>query len=389
MAGGQGRVLVVGAGLAGAVAARELADAGWLVDVIDKRPHIAGNCFDLLDKNGVRFHSYGPHLLHTSNKRVVAWLSRFTEWLPYEHRVSAALPDGRVAPLPVNRRTIEFVTGTDLPDETAARDLLESIAVPIENPANAEEYLWSKIGIGMTELLFSRYTFKMWGLSLRQMDAAVVQRIPIRLDLEDRYFPKDIFQALPKDGYTKMFDRILGHDNISVRVNVPFEHGMLVGYGFVFLCMPIDEFFEFRLGRLPYRSIRFHHTQIEVATETTPTATVNYTDTSPITRTTYWHRLPGHWNGQNQATATSEEPCADHENGFERYYPVRTADGVPQQIYAKYAATAKAMPGFAFIGRCGTYQYLDMHQVVQQTLVTVRKWIARASGRAFDDTLTT
>lgn len=246
-------ILVIGAGLAGAVTARELADANWDVHVVDKRPHIAGNCYDETNSRGVRFHRYGPHLFHTSNQAVVRWLSRFTEWLPYDHRVSALLPDGRFAPFPINLDTVRMVTGRQAACEGTTSRFPSEAFFQVNDVVNAETYLQEQIGEELTELFFGRYTFKMWGKALREIDASVVKRVSVRLDHEDRYFPNDEFQALPKDGYTAMFSRILSHDKIVVSLGTEFTHEMLADYAFAFLSMPIDEFFAYKFSRLPYR----------------------------------------------------------------------------------------------------------------------------------------
>lgn len=369
-------VLVVGAGFAGAVVARELADAGYRVDVIDQRDHIGGNAFDFINEQGIRIHRYGPHLFHTSNQRVVKWLSQFTDWLPYEHRVSARLADGHFVPLPINRQTLETVFNKDLPDEASAHALLSELALPIANPLNAEEWLYSKIGKVLTELFFSPYTTKMWGLKLADMDASVVKRIPLRLGDENRYFPDDTFQAMPKQGYTATFERIFDHPNIRVTTSTTFEKRMSGHYDALFLSMPIDAFFDFEFGRLPYRSIRFHHDTIMREDVSSQTATVNFTDLEPFTRETYWHMLPGHATSDaTLITRTKEEPCADHDNDDERYYPVKAADGRFQKIYEQYRQRALEFPDITFIGRCGTYQYLDMHQVINQSLNLSYNWL--------------
>jgi UDP-galactopyranose mutase len=250
-------------------------------------------------------------------------------------------------------------------------------------PVNAREYLEARIGPAMAELVFGRYTRKMWAMSLDELDAAIVQRIQIRLDDEDRYFPDDSFQALPAEGYEALFARILAHKAITVRLETAFRHGMRPDYSHCFLSSPIDEFFEYRYGRLPYRSIRFHHALRHVAEIDAGTATVNFSDESPFTRATYWHMLPGHWIRRGTTVLyTKEEPCADHENAFERYYPVKDAGGRNDAIYRRYAALAAEDPGITFIGRCGTYQYLDMHQVINQSLVTAQQWlVARATAQ--------
>jgi UDP-galactopyranose mutase len=371
-------ILVVGAGFAGAVVARVLAEAGYTVDVIDKRPHVAGNAYDEIDAQGVRLHRYGPHLFHTSNERVVAWLSRFTAWTPYEHRVTARLPSGAHAPLPINRHTLETVFGRPIRDAAEAQALLAERAESYGRaPANAEEYLRANLGRELTELFFAPYTAKMWGLELAEMDSAVVKRIPIRFDDEDRYFPNDTFQALPTDGYTALISRILDHPRITVTTGCAFERGMMRERAFSFLCCPIDEFYAFRFGPLPYRSIRFHHEPVHRIAATGLSATVNYTDRSPFTRSTWWHHLAGHdLRGGDHVTRTTEEPCDYRENAMERYYPVKTADGRYDARYRAYQALADADDSLEFIGRCGTYQYLDMHQVVNQTRAIAERWLA-------------
>ena len=378
------RILVVGAGLAGATYARELAEAGWRIDVIDRRPHIAGNAFDLVDETGVRRHAYGPHLFHTSNRRVVAWLKRFASFLPYEHRVSAFVPAiGQCVPLPVNRTTLNAVFGQSLATPDAARDFLARLAVPCNAPLNAAEYLHSRIGRELSDLLFRPYTRKMWGLDLEDMAASVVQRLPIRYDDEDRYFPGDSFQGLPKDGYTAMVRRILDHPGIRVSTGTEFARAMLSDCVVCFNSMAIDEYFDYALGPLPYRSIRFHHRREPLGYALGKTVQVNFTDNGPYTREDDWSRLPGHAVRVSDAkTITAEEPCADIENGMERYYPMKTSDAAPEALYRRYLALARREPKVRFIGRCGTYRYLDMDQVVNQSLQGVHAWLASASRPA-------
>jgi UDP-galactopyranose mutase len=375
-------VLVVGAGLAGLVVARRLAEQDYRVTVIDKRDHVAGNAFDEV-KAGVRVHRYGPHLFHTSNMAVVDWLSRFTEWTPYEHRVTARLEDGRAVPLPINRRTLEALSGEDLADAGQAEAYLASVAETIADPQNARDYLYSKIGRQLTELFFGRYTRKMWGHDLSEMSASVIKRIPIRYDDETRYFPNDTFQALPTRGYTQLALNILDHPNIETRTGVAFEKSMLAQYEHGFLSLPIDEYYDNVLGPLPYRSIRFHHASVaryEVGMET---PTVNFTDEGPRTRKTAWHMLPDHdVAGDGTVIVTSEEPCDYTENDLERYYPVNTADGRYRKRYEDYAALAAKEDGITFIGRCGTYQYLDMHQVINQTQILMDRWLAARADAA-------
>ncbi len=249
------------------------------------------------------------------------------------------------------------------------------MAEPIETPRNAAEYLNARIGRTLTDLFFRPYTRKMWALDLEDMDEAVVRRIPLRHDHEDRYFPNDRFQLLPRDGYTAIFEAILSHPRIRVRLGTTFERGVERGYGHCFNSMPIDEFFGFAHGELPYRSIRFGH-RTEAPAPDRPWSVTNFTDTGPYTRETTWHALPHHLREDTgRRTVTREEPCDYKSNNLERYYPVKTADGRFQAIYRTYKAMADALPNMDFIGRCGTYQYLDMDQVINQSLASSERWL--------------
>jgi UDP-galactopyranose mutase len=369
------RILVVGAGFAGAVHARELAEAGFEVDVIDQRGHIGGNAYDQVCATGQRVHQYGPHLFHTNNEAVVQWIERFGAFVPYQHRVQALLPDGSRVPLPVNRATINTVFGVHLADAAAVRDFLARIAEPHQAQTNAAEHLNATIGKLLTDLFFRPYTRKMWALELEDMDASVVQRIPIRFDDEDRYFPDDRFQMLPRDGYAHLFETILDHPRIAVTLHQTFDATLLAGYAHCFNSMPIDEFYASRFGPLPYRSIRFEHTCRPVPSQPPAAATLNFTDDGPVTRETDWSALSGQPRPiEAMTTVTRETPCDYLANDRERYYPVKTSDGRFQAVYARYKALADATEGISFIGRCGTYQYLDMHQVINQSLAQVRAW---------------
>jgi UDP-galactopyranose mutase len=367
-------LLIVGAGFAGAVHARTLADDGHRVTVIDRRPHLAGNAFDEVDANGVRIHRYGPHLFHTNSSTVIGWIRRFARWLPYRHRVRAELPDGRRVPLPINLDTLSAVFGQRLQDADDANALLARLAVPIAEPRNAGEYLRSRIGDVLTDLFFRPYTRKMWAMELEQLDASVVRRIPLRVDREDAYFPGDRFQALPAGGYAGMFGRILDHPRIAVHLATPYANGMERDHAHCFNSMAIDEWFGYRFGELPYRSIRFEHRTVG-AVPAQDWSVTNFTDDGRHTRETAWHVLPGHRVEETgRTTLTREEPCAARDNGRERYYPVKTADGAPLAAYRRYREAARGIANMTFIGRCGTYQYLDMDQVISQSLARARRW---------------
>lgn len=368
-------ILVVGAGFAGAVVARELADTGrYRVKVIDRRDHIAGNAYDPIDgKTGNRFHQYGPHIFHTNSEEIVNYLSRFTAWLPYQHQVQAYVDAVGCLPLPLNMDSLEMLFGCELHSEAEMRRFLAQRSSPIEKPANAEEYLLSNFGEEITELFFSRYTRKMWDLSLQQLPVSVVSRLPIRFDRSPNYFNDD-FQMMPADGYLALFERMLDHNNIEVGLNVEFEQQMERHYDHVFNSMAIDAYFDECFGPLPYRSIIFEHSYSSLIEHAVPT--VNFTDNGRYTRQTKWSLYPGCDLGV-ASSFTREAPCCYTENNLERYYPVKTVDGWPQRRYKQYQELAAKQSHITFIGRCGQYIYYDMHQVVANSLNVVRNYLGK------------
>lgn len=373
-------ILVVGAGFAGATYARTLAETGRKVHVIDRRPHIAGNAYDEITSEGVRLHRYGPHLFHTNNRPIIDWLGQFSTLTEYHHKVEAKLDDGRCVPLPINRLTLNTLFGTSLANEDEVKAFLKSQAEPREKIETAADHLISNIGPTLTDLFFRPYTKKMWMMDLEDLDAAVVKRIPLRYDDEDRYFPNDLYQVLPANGYTALFEEIFRHDNISVETGVDFKPDMLGDYNYCFNSMPIDEFFAMDEGALPYRSIRFHNSVKPTSYRLGATSVVNFTDDRPFTRETDWSQLPGHHvTDTGLKTITLEEPCDYKDNNFERYYPIKTSDGRYDVLYQRYKARAEQLGTMKFIGRCGTYQYLDMHQVINQSLAGAKDWLAKAS----------
>jgi UDP-galactopyranose mutase len=281
-----------------------------------------------------------------------------------------------LVPLPVNRTTVNLVFGESLQTEHQVAAFLGRMSGHCGEPRNAAEHLYSCIGTRLTDLFFRPYTRKMWNLDLEQIDAAVVKRIPLRHDAEARYFPNDRYQMLPRDGYTALVAAILDHPEIRVSTGTPFDKRMMTGFDVCFNSMPIDEYFGFALGPLPYRSIRFHHRSepSDYALGTTPV--VNFTDDGRFTRQTDWSRLPAHATRRSRTkTVTLEEPCDYRENELERYYPVKTRDRCNDALYERYKDLATQERNLRFIGRCGTYQYLDMDQVINQSLQGVRAWL--------------
>lgn len=331
------RILIVGAGFSGCTVARRLADEGWKVLIIDRRDHIAGNAYDFENRLGIRIHKYGPHLFHTSNARVVAWVERFGTWLPYRHQVRAMLADGREVVMPPNRRTAEIV-GADR----------------------------------LVDVLYRPYTRKMWGRELEEIDPGIINRVKPRDDDNIYYFPDDTFQAMPEAGYTAIIKAMVDHENIEVSLSTPFSKSMEKDAFHVFNSMPIDEYFDFSLGELDYRSIRFHHLDVPHPSVQS-VVTVNFTHDGPYTRCTEWKKLPAHGKNADWTSITIEEPCDYRDNNMERYYPVKDVEGLNRDRFRAYLDLAPAH--MTFIGRCGLYVYLDMHQAISSALATADRFL--------------
>ena len=351
--------LIVGAGFAGAVLAERLAAHGQGVLVIDQRDHIGGNAYDHVDPAGLLVHRYGPHIFHTNSAMVFDYLSRFTEWRPYEHRVRGRV-DGHLVPVPINLDTVNTLYGLELtPDELPG--WLAARAEPVAEIRTAEDVVVSQVGRDLYEKIFRGYTRKQWGLDPSELDASVTARIPVRHDREDRYFT-DTFQAMPLHGYTRMFERMLDHPNISVRTGVAYEDVQSqVGMPRLIWTGPIDEFFGFSEGRLPYRSLRFVHETRNVET-LQPVGTVNYPQDQDYTRITEYKHLTGQTHPRT--SVTFEYPVAEGEP----YYPVPQAES--RAIYKRYQALADATMDVWFVGRLATYRYYNMDQIVAQALAT-------------------
>ncbi len=367
------KILVVGAGFAGAVYARQLAEKGYHVTVIDKRNHIAGNCYDYVDNSGIRIHKYGPHLFHTSNMKVFEYLSRFTKWVKYEHKVVVRVGENKLVPLPINIETINTIFNKSFESEQEVKFFIDSLTIKNQEITNAQDWLYDKIGERLTNIFYRPYTKKMWDLDLIDLSYSVVKRIKFSFSNEERYFPNDSIQFLPDKGYTELFINLLDHENINICLSEKFSKSLLKEFNHCFNSMPIDEFYDFKFGNLPYRSIKFTHS-ITDSDNSSGHVTINYSDSSKHTRETWWHNIPGHHvQKKDLFVKTQEEPCDYKDNEYERYYPVKTSDNRFGEIYKKYSDLKEKK--IDFIGRCGTYQYLDMHQVVNQSLLNVNRWI--------------
>jgi len=363
--GGRYDYLIVGAGFAGSVLAERLASQTQArVLLIDRRPHIGGNAYDELNADGILYHKYGPHIFHTNSDQVVEYLSQFTEWRPYEHRVLAVVRD-KTVPIPINRTTLNALFGLDLKTDQDAADYLASRAEPVADIQTSEDVVVNAVGRELYELFFQGYTRKQWGLDPSQLDKSVTARIPTRTNTDDRYFT-DSFQAMPRDGYTKMFERMLDHPLIEVRTGVDFRDVRdEVDYGHLIFTGPVDEYFDFRFGKLPYRSLTFDHRTLDQE-QFQATGTVNYPSPDvPYTRISEYKHLTGQTHPKT--TVTYEYPSAEGDP----YYPIPRAEN--QELFKRYEALADETEGVTFVGRLATYKYYNMDQIVGQALATFRR----------------
>ncbi len=355
--------LVVGAGFAGSVLAERLASQlGKRVLIIDQRDHIAGNAFDFYNEDGILVHKYGPHIFHTNSDAVVAYLSKFTEWRPYEHRVLASV-DQQLLPIPINLDTINRLYNLDL-DAAGMQAFLDARTIQSTNIRTSEDVVLSRVGRELYDKFFKNYTRKQWGLDPSQLDASVAGRIPVRFDRNDRYFA-DTFQAMPLKGYTEMFERMLQHPRITIRTGVSYRD-VMKSYpdAKVVFTGPVDEYFDFRFGSLPYRSLHFkHETHDQKIFQAAPV--INYPNDHDYTRVTEFKYLTGQ---QHSKTSIVYEYPMDKGDP---YYPVPQPESAA--LYTKYRELAEHTEGVYFCGRLANYRYFNMDQVVAQALSTFRR----------------
>jgi UDP-galactopyranose mutase len=350
--------VVVGAGFAGSVIAERLAnELHERVLLIDRRNHVGGNAYDHYNNDGILVHRYGPHIFHTNSADVFAYLSRFTEWRQYEHRVLASV-DGRLVPIPINLDTINSLYGLQL-DSAGMEAFLAARAEPVENVRTSEDVVVSRVGRELYQKFFRNYTRKQWGLDPSELDASVTARVPVRTNRDPRYFG-DRYQAMPKHGYTRLFERMLAHPNIKVLLKTDFaDIDREVEYRRLVYTGPIDEFFEHRFGALPYRSLEFRH-EIVDAEVAQPAPVVNYPNEHAYTRVTEFKYLTG--QRHHKTAIVYEIPKADGDP----YYPIPRAEN--DALYKRYRALAAELPNVHFVGRLATYKYYNMDQVVAQAL---------------------
>jgi UDP-galactopyranose mutase len=370
---GYGRIAVVGAGLSGAVIGRELAAKGYGVDIFDSRSHIAGNCHTERDREtGVMVHVYGPHIFHTDDVEVWDYVNRFQTFMPYKNRVKTT-SGGQVYSLPINLHTInQFFGKTFRPDE--ARAFIEAQADrSIENPENFEEQALRFVGRELYKAFLEGYTQKQWGIPPRELPASILKRLPVRFNYEDNYFFHR-FQGMPENGYTDMVSRILDHPNISVSLDTRYERSRNAAYRHVFYSGPLDGYFDCELGLLSYRTLDFERFTHEGDYQ--GCAVMNYGDaTVPYTRVTE-HKHFSPWEEHDASVCYREFPRACGPDDIP-YYPVRLVGGMEQ--LARYVARAEREIAITFVGRLGTYRYLDMDVTIREALDVARLYHERAS----------
>lgn len=358
--------LIVGAGFAGCVIARKLAEAGERVVVIDRRPHLAGNAYDAKDSAGVLIHHYGPHIFHTNSERVFNYLSRFTEWRPYEHRVRGVV-DGRPYPFPINRDTLNQLYDQDL-DEAGVAAWFERVREPREPVCTSEDVVLNSVGRDLYEKFFLNYTRKQWGLEPSQLKAGVAARIPVRTNTDDRYFT-DTFQVMPLHGYTRMFERMLDHPNITVQLGVDFDSIRdSIKAAHIVYTGPIDAYFRHCYGPLPYRSLRFEHEHRADVEQFQSVGTVNYPNDHDFTRITEFKHLTG--QAHPGTSIVREYPQAEGDP----YYPVPRDEN--EVLYKRYETLAEAEANVTFVGRLAQYRYYNMDQVVAAALKAAETLLA-------------
>ena len=362
--------MIVGAGLAGAVLAERLAtQKKKKILIVDKRNHIGGNTYDYYNEEGILVHKYGPHIFHTNSEEVFNYLGRFTEWRPYEHRVLASV-DGMLVPIPINLETINKLYGMNL-NSSEVDDFLKSKAEQKTQVLTSEDVVVTKVGRELYEKFFRGYTRKQWGLDPSELDASVAARIPTRNNRDDRYFT-DTFQAMPLHGYTKMFEKMLNHPNISIMLNTDYKTIKdIIPYREMIYTGPVDYFFDYKYGRLPYRSLDFKFETVDTACAQ-PTGTVNYPNEHPYTRSTEFKYLTG--QKHNKTTLVFEYPKAEGDP----YYPVPRKENAA--LYKKYQALAEETPNVYFTGRLATYKYYNMDQVVAQSLTLFKRIAAEVEN---------
>lgn len=362
-------IVIIGAGISGAVLAERYASIGKKVLVLEKRNHIGGNCYDYYDEHGLLVSKYGAHLFHTEYSDVWRYIHRFSEWRPYQHKVLAKV-DQHLVPVPVNITTVNKIFGLRLRTETEMKQWLLQNQIQFDKPRNGEEAALSRVGPILYEKIFKNYTKKQWNRYPAELDAAVLNRIPVRTNFDDRYFT-DCYQAQPADGFTKMFEKMLNHPNICVRLCTDYfdVRNSLCEYEKLFYTGPIDRFFDFKFSlreKLEYRSIDF---EMETLHQEyfQQNSVINYPSLhdGDFTRIVEYKHITGQ---KHPSTTISREYTTDITDPVnqEPYYPILNTRN--QKIYEQYHHAAEKLTGIYFVGRLANYKYFDMDDAFKNAL---------------------
>lgn len=368
---------VAGAGFSGAVIARELAEAGYTVEVVEARDHIAGNCHTERDEeSGVLVHKYGPHIFHTADGRVWKYIQRFGEFLPYTNRVKATT-EGKVYSLPINLLTINQLFGKSFSPDEAKAFIASQADNSIDEPQNFEEQALKFVGETIYNAFFKHYTIKQWGVDPKQLPASILKRLPVRFNYDDNYFAHP-HQGMPKDGYSAIVQKMLVHANISVKLGATIQRTDVGQYQHVFYTGPLDGYFQFDEGRLGYRTLDFkplrHNGDYQGC------AVMNYCDTSkPFTRISE-HKHFAPWETHEKSICFEEYSRLAEPNDTP-YYPIRLTE--EKSLLSTYVEKAQQEKGITFVGRLGTYRYLDMDVTIAEALTTAEQFLScQQSGEA-------
>ena len=364
-------VLVVGAGFSGAVAAERLADCGLEVLIVDKRPHIGGNAYDTYDAHGVLMHPYGPHIFHTNAQRVADYLSQFTEWRPYEHHVLAKV-DSQFVPIPINIETVNRLYGLNL-DESTIENYYEQVREPCAQIKTSEDVVLNAVGRDLYEKFFRGYTRKQWGLDPSELSASVAARVPTRTNRDCRYFT-DSFQCMPRRGYTVLFRNMLERSRIHIETGVDyFRIRQRIQARHIVFTGPVDAYFDYRFGKLPYRSLQFEHVHFADVNRYQPVGTVNFPNDYDYTRITEFKHVTG-----QQHTGTSIVREYPQDEG-DPYYPIPRPEN--EMLLKRYLELAAKESDVTFVGRLAQYRYYNMDQCVGAALKAAEEVSARLSPR--------
>jgi UDP-galactopyranose mutase len=365
------KILIVGAGLSGCTLARQLAEHNHHIHIIEKREHLAGNCYDEINHQGILMNRYGAHLFHTSSEQVWEFVNRFSEWVPWHHEVVGKIGDD-LFPIPVNRTTVNTLCNENLQTDEDMKEWLSHQSIPCESPKNSEEVALKRVGPILYDKIFKHYTFKQWAKYPAELDASVMERLPFRINDDKGYFT-DLHQALPKEGYTTFVERMIDHPHITVSLETEYSAVLALEYDVVFYTGPIDHYFEWAgLPKLEYRSIVFEAEDLD-QDYFQSNSVVNYpSPIEPYTRIVeYKHFL--NQNVPGKTTIVKEYTVAEGDP----YYPVPNQQN--RELYEQYRKLAEMeeKKGIYFVGRLANYKYYNMDAAIENALKVAEKFITQ------------